>query len=407
MSDDVIIQVEGLWKRYGLPLLPAVRDLVSRLSKNRRSIANNGGPWALRDVSFEVKRGETLGIIGRNGAGKSTLLKILAGVTPPTRGQIEVRGRVFPMIELNAGIHPELTGRENVRLLGAIMGLSRQEVEEKMPEIEEFTELEEWFDQPVRKYSSGMLARLGFAVAMNVDADILLVDEVLAVGDITFQRKCLDRMEQLQNSEITILFVSHSIRQVERVCGRALLLEKGQPLALGEAADVASRYYADSSCKIIEQRTSDGESHEIVQMQLEDALVDILSVRLLNKDGQVSSEFYTGSSLTIEVDYEAHQPVSDVFAGFGIATIDSFYISGFTSELESNGLDLKGKGTFRCTIKDLPLLSGIYMVHLKLKNVWGSCVGGGFGVKTFSVIVPKDIRRSNDYGLVRLNVEWS
>jgi lipopolysaccharide transport system ATP-binding protein len=406
MSDDIIIKVEGLWKRYGLPLLPALRGFVSRLSKNRRSISNDGGPWALRDVSVEVKRGETLGIIGRNGAGKSTLLKILAGVTPPTRGQIEVRGRVFPMIELNAGIHLELTGRENVRLLGTIMGLSRQEVETKIPEIEEFTELGEWFDQPVRKYSSGMLARLGFGVAMNVDADVLLVDEVLSVGDITFQRKCLDRMEQLQNSEMTILFVSHSIRQVERVCDRALLLEKGRPQALGEATEVASRYYADSNYKIIEQRTADAESHEIVQMQVEDALVDILAVRLLDKNGQVSSQFYTGSSLTIEVDYEAHQPVRDLFAGFGIATIDSFYVAGFTSELESKGLDLQKKSTFRCTIKDLPLLSGIYMVHLKIMNEWGRCVGGGFGIKTFSVIVPKDIRRSNDYGLVRLNVEW-
>ena len=275
-----------------------------------------------------------------------------------------------------------------------------------MKDIEEFCELGEWFDLQVRKYSSGMVARLGFAVAMNVNADILLVDEILAVGDITFQRKCLDRMERLQNSGVTIIFVSHSIRQVERLCARAVLLEQGSLVALGDTGKVTSKYYERSNEKIIKQREADGKANLIVQTQMENAVVDILDIRLIDEMGRECSEFYTGSSLTIEVAYDSHILVTDVFACFGIATVDSFYISGFTNELNTQLLTLEGRGSFRCIIKDLPLLSGVYMLHLKLRNRWGRALGGGFALKTYSVIVPENIRRSNDFGLVRLKVEW-
>jgi len=243
MSNDVVVRVDGLWKRYGLPLKPALRRLANRLRAPMTAThaSRDGDLWALRDVSFEIHRGQTLGVIGYNGAGKSTLLKVLAGVSPPTRGSVEVQGRIFPMIELNAGVHPELTGRENTYLLAAIMGLSRREIEVKMPEIEEFTELGDWFDRPVRMYSSGMLVRLGFSVAINVDADILLVDEVLAVGDITFQRKCFDKIEQMQNSGNTIVFVSHAIRQVERLCDKVLVLDEGRQIAFGDTVDTVSQ----------------------------------------------------------------------------------------------------------------------------------------------------------------------
>ncbi len=190
MSDDVVIRIEGLWKRYGLPL-PAVIRKGWNLVRHGHLESGNGdhGPWALRDVNLEVRRGETVGIVGRNGAGKSTLLKVLAGVTAPTRGRVEIRGRIFPMIELNAGLHMELTGRENVRLLGAVMGLSRREMESRLPDIEEFTELGVWFDKPVRTYSTGMLGRLGFGVAVNIESDVVLIDETFAVGDLKFQKQ--------------------------------------------------------------------------------------------------------------------------------------------------------------------------------------------------------------------------
>ena len=248
-TDDRVITIDGLWKRYGLGIRSEFLDFLSD-SKQSSKIPDQKEVWALRDINLEVRRGETLGIIGQNGAGKSTLLKVLAGVTKITHGKAETRGTIFPMIELNAGLNPELTGRENVYLLAAIMGLSRGDTEAKLPEIEDFCELSEWFDEPVRKYSTGMVTRLGFGVAMNVQADILLVDEVLAVGDLTFQRKCFDRMETMRRENVTTLFVSHNIRQVERICSRAIILQSGQIIEKGETGPVCDRYYLESHAKI-------------------------------------------------------------------------------------------------------------------------------------------------------------
>ena len=405
---DTVVRIEGLWKRYGLPLPPLLgkcQDWVN-MFRNQRARQRNASPWALRDITLEIKTGETLGIIGRNGAGKSTFLKVLAVVTPPTRGRVEFRRSLFPMIELNAGLHKELTGRENVWLLGSIMGLRRRQIEAKMPEIEEFCELKEWFDRPVRKYSTGMVARLGFSVAMHVNADILLVDEILAVGDIVFQRKSLDRMEELQNSGATIIFVSHNIRQVERLCSRALLLDQGEVLSAGDTAEVTTEYYKEANERIARQRNIDLKKLPNAGRVMEDAVVDILGVRFLDETGKDCSEFVTGRPLTIEVEYNAHSRISDVFACFGIATADSLYVSGFTNELNPRLLTLEGNGRFRCMVKELPLLSGVYAVHLKLRNKWAAPLGGGFALNTFSVRVPESIRRSNDFGFVRLEVDW-
>jgi ABC-type polysaccharide/polyol phosphate transport system ATPase subunit len=245
MSDsNPAIQITELWKRYGLPL-PGIyykgRDVVSRL-RSKEQLTVHSGVWALRNMSFEVKRGETIGVIGANGAGKSTLLKILAGVTPPTHGRVVIQGRVFPMIELNAGLHMDLTGEENVRLLGAIMGLPRHAMEANMPLIRDFCELGEWFSRPVRMYSSGMLARLGFSVAMHVDAEILLVDEGLAVGDIAFQNRCLERMKTQRDEGRTIVFVSHAQEMIQYLCQRVVLLDGGTIIAQGDPEAVITQY---------------------------------------------------------------------------------------------------------------------------------------------------------------------
>ncbi len=240
--NDVVVHVEGVWKRYGLPLVPALRRQWRQWVGRPMSI-DEQGPWALRDISVTVRRGDALGIVGRNGAGKSTLLKILAGVTPPNKGRVRVSGRLFPMIELNAGIHPELTGRENTYLLGAIVGLRRRELNARMKTIEEFCELGEWFDRPVRVYSSGMLARLGFSVAVNVDTDILLVDEVLATGDIGFQKKCIDRInEMIARDGTTLLLVSHSPHEVESLCRDGILLDNGVPVFSGPPKELLEQY---------------------------------------------------------------------------------------------------------------------------------------------------------------------
>jgi len=281
MNPETAIRIEGLWKRYGLPIAPALRRRVrawrrrANDSSGTPDCAIDAGPWALRDISLTLRHGDSLGIIGRNGAGKSTLLKVLAGVTPPTRGTMYIGGRVFPMIELNAGLHPELTGRENVRLLAAIMGLSRSETAGKIPEIERFTELGAWFDRPVRTYSTGMLARLGFGVAVNVDSDVLLVDEVLAVGDLRFQNKCLARIKDIHKRGRTVLFVSHNLDQLQYLTGRAILIESGRVIADGDPLSVLNAYerkvFAEQASEAAEQgfkrrKTTGDISFESVQV---------------------------------------------------------------------------------------------------------------------------------------------
>jgi lipopolysaccharide transport system ATP-binding protein len=256
MSDsDVVIRVEGLGKKYSLhheqgERYTALRDVVARqtkaagrllnpftlagqLRKAQRQAAKERSEseeefWALKDVSFEIRRGERVGIIGRNGAGKSTLLKILSRITEPTTGRVEIRGRVASLLEVGTGFHPELTGRENIYLNGAILGMTRREIRSKFDEIVDFAEVEKFLDTPVKRYSSGMYVRLAFAVAAHLEPEILVVDEVLAVGDASFQKKCLGKMKEVSAGEgRTVLFVSHNMRAIDTLCNSALLLEKG------------------------------------------------------------------------------------------------------------------------------------------------------------------------------------
>jgi lipopolysaccharide transport system ATP-binding protein len=245
------VRTEGVAKRYRLGTMeryPTLREaLVAPFRRTgSRPVPRPGGDtlWALRDVSFEVERGEVLGVIGRNGAGKSTLLKILSRITEPTAGLIELRGRVGSLLEVGTGVHPELTGRENVFLNGAILGMRRAEIARQFDAIVAFAETERFVDTPVKYYSSGMYMRLAFAVAAHLEPEILIVDEVLAVGDAAFQRKCLGRMDQVAYGGRTVLFVSHNLDAVRRLCRRTLLLQQGKVEALGPTADVLARYLA-------------------------------------------------------------------------------------------------------------------------------------------------------------------
>lgn len=203
----------------------------------------------LQDISFEVYRGETVGVIGRNGAGKSTLLGLIAGVIKPDRGEIEVRGRIAPLLELGAGFHPELTGRENIILNGVLLGMTRREVMNKLEQIIEFSELREFIDQPLRTFSSGMIARLGFSVVMHLEADILLVDEVLAVGDSSFQKKCWQKLCELREKGVTILFVSHALDQIEKFCNCVIWIDNHRIRAMGKPSEVVSIYRGESEWK--------------------------------------------------------------------------------------------------------------------------------------------------------------
>jgi lipopolysaccharide transport system ATP-binding protein len=245
----IVIEAEGLSKRYRLGQLQAgygtLRDTIAHgvnnvLSREHRPPAEE--IWALDDVSFSVEQGEVLGVIGPNGAGKSTLLKILTRITSPTRGSAEIRGRVGSLLEVGTGFHSELTGRENVYLNGAILGMTRREISKKLPDIVEFSGVEKFIDTPVKRYSSGMYVRLAFSVAAHLEPEILLVDEVLAVGDAEFQRRCLGRMEELSSHGRTVLFVSHQMQVLARLCDRAILLREGKLVQDGPSEQVVARY---------------------------------------------------------------------------------------------------------------------------------------------------------------------
>ena len=285
---SVAILTEDLSKRYRIGELQGaygtLRDSAAaamRRMLRREHRQHYEEIWALRDVSLEVPAGQVLGIIGRNGAGKSTLLKILTRITTPTSGRAEIRGRVGSLLEVGTGFHPELTGRENVFLNGSVLGMKRREIELKFPEIVEFSGVEQFIDTPVKRYSSGMSVRLAFAVAAHLEPEILLVDEVLAVGDAEFQKRCLGRMEDLSQSGRTVLFVSHQMQAVTQLCDRAILLEKGSVALDGPSNEIVAEYL----------QTVSGSSSERIWPDLESApgddLVRLRSVRVVGEDGEI------------------------------------------------------------------------------------------------------------------------
>ena len=247
---DTVIRIDGLGKQYRIGHVRGPRTLREDLvdlarAPFRRGTVDDGTVWALRDVSLEVKRGEVVGIIGGNGAGKSTLLKILSRIVAPTEGWGEIKGRIGSLLEAGTGFHSELTGRENVYMSGAILGMRRAEINRKFDEIVAFADIGPFLDTPVKRYSSGMQVRLAFAVAAHLEPDVLIVDEVLAVGDAEFQKKCLGRMADVSRSDgRTVLFVSHNMDAVQRLCGRAVLLERGRAVAAGQTAGVVAQYLA-------------------------------------------------------------------------------------------------------------------------------------------------------------------
>jgi lipopolysaccharide transport system ATP-binding protein len=311
MAGDVVIRIEGLWKRYGLPV-PAFFNKgwsLFRRGKLDSPEIDDDGTWALRDINLEIHRGETIGIVGRNGAGKSTLLKVLAGVTEPTKGRVEILGRIFPMIELNAGLHMELTGRENVRLLGAVMGLSNREIEARLPDIEDFTELDEWFDRPVRMYSSGMLGRLGFGVAVSIRSDVVLIDETFAVGDLRFQNKSLARVKKMREDGATVLLVSHSLETLQFVARRGILLEQGRLLTVDTSLGAITAYEQlvfRSEQQRLEQRIRNKPSSEAITIH---------SARVYGENGESLTEIAAGDPFGIEVDLSmSRKPVRPLFA---------------------------------------------------------------------------------------------
>jgi len=315
--------------------------------------------WALKDVSFEVKRGEAVGIIGRNGSGKTTILKILSRITAPTEGCVEIHGRVGSLLEVGTGFHPELTGRENIYLNGAVIGMKKAEVERKFDEIVAFSEIEKFLDTPVKRYSSGMYVRLAFAVAAHLEPEILIVDEVLAVGDSEFQKKCLGKMSNVSKEGRTVLFVSHNMGAVNRLCSRSMWLDKGQLKMSGPSEGVIAAYLSMGS----------GSRGEIMWDDEQQApgndCFRLRAVRIRNSSGEVSSTLDTELPFSVEVDYAVKASLSGARIGISLVTSDGTLI--FTSCDTDGALDLlhtrePGMHRSRCRIPGGLLNSGQYSV---------------------------------------------
>lgn len=320
-----IISIRNLGKKYRLGLVhedfltervfKSVKELFSRNTSQRKE--KNNGPeelWALKDVSFDVKPGEVVGIIGRNGAGKSTLLKILSSITEPTEGEIRLRGRVASLLEVGAGFHPELTGRENVYLNGAIMGMRKYEIGKKFDEIVGFAEVEKFIDTPVKRYSSGMYVRLAFAVAAHLEPDILLVDEVLAVGDAAFQKKCLGKMNDVAGEGRTVLFVSHQMGVLGKLCETAIQLEAGQIVNSGETSEVIGKYLKGINV-----------SEEAVYSYSEDEskIMQMREVRILNHKNEPVQMLSRDKPFRVEITFQVRQRVTNSYVVFILSTMDN------------------------------------------------------------------------------------
>jgi lipopolysaccharide transport system ATP-binding protein len=300
-----IIEVKGLSKKYrigerapyGSLREEIMQSLAAPFKRRSRHSLNDNTIWALKDVSFEVKEGEVLGIIGRNGGGKSTLLKILSRITEPTEGRVGLRGRVASLLEVGTGFHPELTGRENILLNGALLGMTKQEIKRKFDEIVDFSEIEKFLDTPVKRYSSGMYVRLAFAVAAHLDPEILLIDEVLAVGDVHFQKKCLGKMQNVAGQGRTVLFVSHNLLAVKGLCSRGILLEKGRMACIDDASTVIDTYLSRKAENLNGEVSWDTPKKAPGNHQ-----VRLRAVRIVS-DGQVTAAPSLDNDIEVQIDY--------------------------------------------------------------------------------------------------------
>jgi len=377
---------------------------------------------ALDGVSFEVPRGATFGVVGENGSGKSTLLKLVAGITRPTRGVLTVEGRISALIELGAGFHPEISGRENVVINGVMLGLTRREVERRFDEIVDFAELREFVDAPVKTYSSGMYMRLGFAVAIHVDPDVLLIDEVLAVGDEAFTRKCLDKIAEFRRRGKTILFVTHSLGLVEKMCDDALWLRHGKAAFRGDPKRVVDTYLTYVATGEEAQLRSRAGLAETSEAPRPDGVggepspgsgyrrgrwgsreVEIRAVRLLDGRGRERHVFVSGETVTLVLSVHAARPVTDFVFGVGLFAADGTSVYGTNTEIEGfSPRRLEGDAEVRLTLDGLSLVEGTYLVDLAAHRRDGTPYDYLRGLHSLRVK-----SRIRDFGLYRPAHRWS
>jgi lipopolysaccharide transport system ATP-binding protein len=364
MNPDNAIEVNDLSKRYEISAdQGGYLLLTERITERFKSMGRRQKPqefWALRDINFEVKRGETLGVIGHNGAGKSTLLKILSQITPPTEGEARLHGRVGALLEVGTGFHPELTGRENVFLNGAILNMKRHEIQARFDEIVEFADIGPFIDTPVKRYSSGMQLRLAFSVAAHLEPEILIIDEVLSVGDLAFQQKCLGRMETASREGRTVVFISHSLPSVVNLCDKAIMLSEGRVAASGKVGDVIDAYVGDVTSDL-ERGLRDRRRHGNGKLRFVDFR--------LEREGQVIDSPATGEDFDMVLSFEKHTQEALRGSRFNLTILtlsdQTPLLDLDTAATGTTFTEIPERGELRCTVHRCPLPAGQYYIDLR------------------------------------------
>lgn len=404
---DVAIRVENLGKQFrlGQSQVPyrTLRESIASLGKRKRFGSETF--WALRDVSFEVKRGEVVGIIGRNGAGKSTLLKLLSRITEPTTGAIDIYGRVASLLEVGTGFHPELSGRENIFLNGAILGMKRREIAKKFDEIVAFAEVEKFIDTAVKHYSSGMYLRLAFAVAAHLEPEILVVDEVLAVGDAAFQKKCLGKMEDVAIQGRTVLLVSHNLSVIESLCQWGILLRQGIVENRGDLKQIIAQYTTQG-------RILNGTSLREIPRSHPATQARFTEIVLLNSEGIATEEFRAGEAITARIEMEASTMIRSPWVGARLVTLYGTTISHVGSREAGCDLpDFNGKIVIECTLPSPNVLEEHLTIFLRLADYSNNIYDELEAASTIRIrpadVFGHGIFPSKNYGMVFLQSEWS
>jgi lipopolysaccharide transport system ATP-binding protein len=414
--NQTAIQVENLCKRFRLGekrdgrygslrdaiVLGAKRTAKKILRAARPGVVPSTSPelWALKDVSFGVRRGESVGIIGRNGAGKSTLLKILSRITPPTSGEVVLRGRVGSLLEVGTGFHPELTGRENVFLNGAIIGMGRKEIAAKFEDIVEFSEIRQFIDTPVKRYSSGMYVRLAFAVAAHLEPDILLLDEVLAVGDLAFQRKCMEHAKRLSERGVTLLLVSHNMFAIKSMCERAIYIAGGKVIMDGPTDQVTHKYEVDSRMQMAAW------AEGAVGKDPEKCPIRFTDVEIMDESGKPTTVFDFGAKMRLRLHYRTSEPiVAPNFTVSFVRASDEIPCCCYTTATDGFATGVvDGEGAVELTTPAIKLVADAYNINLlawdsTFERLYCSQLGNKFHVK--------DPLLNKEFGIFHEPAEWS
>ena len=413
LPDDVVLSVRGVSKKFCRNLRRSMAYGIKDLSCNLLGIRQDTSElrrdefWALKNIDFEVKRGESVGVIGVNGCGKTTLFRLIHGIFPPDCGDILVRGRVGALIALGAGFHPHMTGRENIYLNGTILGMSREEVEDRIHNIVEFSEIGEFIDAPVSTYSSGMRVRLGFAVAIHIEPDILLTDEVLAVGDLAFRNKCLRHMRKMRDSKCTILLVSHNMPHITKVCDRAILLDRGGIVSDGPAEVVVAEYYRRAGGMELQRHATETVRSAVPPQFAADGEVFYHGASILDKAGTVLQEIPFGSDVTFQLDVEVLKPVGKPIVSISFRSAISEERVAF-ARVELNQTCHLGRYLLRCSIVAFSIQPGTYILGSRVTHEDRVAkIAGSDRLLVFNV-VPRAYQRPKDNrsGYFEIAGEW-